>query len=97
MKVKLNVKEGEEDIFEENENYQNDGYEEIQQVHYENEEVESEKWGKNVKGIKKEKILRNKLRKLIHLKALIVDDVIQIAEYLNNIYNDKQNFFDYKP
>ena len=86
MKVKLNVKEGEEDIFEENENYQNDGYEEIQQVHYENEEVESEKWGKNVKGIKKEKILRNKLRKLIHLKALIVDDVIQIAEYPNNIY-----------
>ena len=86
MKVKLSVKEGEEDIFEENENYQNDGYEEIHQVHYENEEVESEKWGKNVKGIKKEKILRNKLRKLIHLKRLIVDNVIQIAEYPNNIY-----------
>ena len=44
------------------------------------------KWGENVKGIKKEKILRNKLRKLIHLKRLIGDNVIQIAEYHNNIY-----------
>ena len=44
------------------------------------------KWGENVKGINKGKILRNKLRKLIHLKRLIVDNVIQIAEYPNNIY-----------
>ena len=45
LKVELNVKEGEEDIFEENENYPNDGYEEIHQVHYKNEEDESEKMG----------------------------------------------------
>ena len=48
VKVKLKVKEDDEGIFEENENYPNDGDEEIHQVQYENKEVESEKMGRKI-------------------------------------------------
>ena len=88
--------EDEEGMVEEDENHQNDGEEEIHQVHHENEEIEVE-GEENVEGDEDGEQIeeRDSLKKT--MTQNIGDDVIQIAEYPNNIYYDKENFCDYKP
>ena len=98
--------EGEEGYEEGEEMHQNDG-EEIHQVHHENEEVEYEGEGQaqgeeeEIEREPEEGEVEEQIQERDSLKKTMTqnigDEVIEISEYPNNIYYDKENFCDYKP
>ena len=98
--------EGEEGYEEGEEMHQNDG-EEVHQVHHENEEVEYDGEGQaqgmeeEIEREPEEGEVEEQIQERDSLKKTMTqnigDEVIEISEYPNNIYYDKENFCDYKP
>ena len=86
--------------------HQNDG-EEVHQVHHENEEVEYDGEGQvqgeeeEIEREPEEGEVEEQIQERDSLKKTMTqnigDEVIEISEYPNNIYYDKENFCDYKP